>query len=391
MEQVKIKCIPVPNIFIRGKSLVWRKEVSGKQMIRAIPVRKLAANETAPPVSLINDAIAWAKRAETLALKGEWEKLDDTKRKREVGTVGELIVEYQRVCRANGEPRPATVKANVQAMRRFVRTATGKDRPDEAPLSVLGKDLLRAYQAAKLSEAGDNDRTRRTIASTVLQVRSLVQARLVQDYKVRCQDFREFREYYLGRVPTKEVPLPPYALRLATARAARRLWLRRDPMYLVWLLAYGLGMRAEEMAMARWTWIEEHMGAPRMALRDRPEENYRIKGVRPGNVPVHAAVKRRLLAYKKQGCDFILPGDGPIARRNLIQRDFSAWMTAQGWDALDTTKRAHELRRLFGSRVWAKYGKEECFVRMRHRSFSTTERSYLNLNLDLRKRELVGI
>jgi integrase len=274
---------------------------------------------------------------------------------------------------------------------RFLRTVKGRDRVDDLSVSVLNKDALMAYQAAKLAELGDKDSTRRTIASTLRQVRSVVQPRLVQSYKIKCPDFQEFRVWYLGKVPIKDVPLPPYALRLATARAARRLWLRRDPLYLVWLMAYGLGMRADEMACARWSWIETHMGAPRMALRDRPEEDFRVKGVRPGNVPVHPAVLRRLQAFKAEGSTFILPRDGYIGRVNLIQRDFSAWMTSLGWDKVDTSKRAHELRRLFGSRVWAKHGKEECFVRMRHMSFSTTERSYLNMNLDLTRRELVGI
>jgi hypothetical protein len=392
MKQVVVKVGPVANLYLRGRSLVWRREYRGKQIIRAIPVRRLREEESGPPADLVKDAVAWMKAAEGRLLRGEYDKLmEETARRREVGTVGELVAEYERVCRENGEPRQATVDANCAAMRRFVRVAAGKLAVDGMSLSVLSKESLRAFQAAKLKELGDKDSTRRTIASTLRQVRSLVQPRLIQDYKVRCPDLREFREYYLGRVPMKDVPLPPYPLRLATARAARRLWLRRDPLYLVWLMAYGLGMRADEMACARWTWIETHMGAPRMALRDRPEEDFRVKGVRPGNVPVHAAVLRRLLAFKAEGSTFILPRDGYIGRVNLIQRDFSAWMTSLGWDKVDTSKRAHELRRLFGSRVWAKHGKEECFVRMRHMSFSTTERSYLNMNLDLTRRELVGI
>jgi len=378
----------VPNLYLRGNSVVWRKEISGRQIIRAVPVPRLRDGEKITS-KLIQSALSWAKKAETLALVGEWDKLEDSKRKREVCTIGELVAEYRRLCRANGDPRPATVDGNVMALLRLVRDANGKE-PAAAAASVLNKDTLRAYQAAKLTELGDNDATRRTVASTVRQARSLVQPRLVQDYKVRLHDLREFREYHLGRVPAKEIPLPDAALRKATMLAARRLWLRRDPLYLVYLLAYYLGMRSDEIANAKWSWVEEHDGSPRMAIKNRPADGFRIKGVRPGNVPVAPEIWRRLQLFKGGG-EYILPRPTYNGRKVLIEREFADWMTGLGWDALDTTKRAHELRRGYGSRVWAKLGKEECYTRMRHKRFDTTEKSYLQLNMSYSRRELVGI
>ncbi len=378
----------VSNLFLRGNSLYWRQEISGKKMCRAIPVRRLKDGE-AVKADMIKQALAWMKMAEEHALRGHWDLLDQTKRKREVCLIGELVAEYRRVTRGHGEPRAATVEQNVAALLRLLRDATGKE-PEKLSAGILTKDVLQKYREAKIKQYGDNDSTRRSVLSTVIQARSVVQKKLCQDYTVELPDLVEFRDYYLGKYPTKETPLPPVELRTKTLRAARRLWIRRDPMYLAFVMAYQLGMRSEEIAEARWNWIEEHMGKPRMALRNRPEDGFLIKGVRPGNVPVHPAVLKRMLAFK--GAEpTILPSDKPTTRKNIIERDLAAWMSALGWDALDTTKRAHELRRLFGSRVWAKYGQEECFARMRHKSFSTTERCYLNLNLNLTKRELVGI
>lgn len=307
--------------------------------------------------------------------------------KRAVATSDELIAAYEAVCADRGEPRPDTVRNNVRSFRRLIRDAAGKD---VVPASELNKDLLVAYRRAKLAEYGDSPSVRRSILSTVTQARCVVLANLVQDYDLELPDLSEFREYSLGRYPKKDVPLPPVELRLQLMREARRLWLEKDPRYLVYLMARYLGMRSGEMVAARWLWIEDHRGDRRMALRDRPEEDYRIKGVRPGNVPIPAPVLRRLLAFRGAG-DFILPGDSMNARLSLVGRSFARLMTDLGWDNVDTTKRAHELRRLYGSAVWFKHGKEECFLRMRHCSFSTTERNYLNMNLDMQPRELVGI
>ena len=322
--------------------------------------------------------------------EGDVTALTAARMKRSVGTLGEVVREYQRVCQDRGEPRPNTITNNVNALGRLVRDATGKQLNGQ-PASILDKNLLTTYRRAKLDERGDTPSTRRSILSTVTQARSLFTRELVQDYDLELPDLTEFREYSLGRYPSKDVPLPPLALRLTLMRAARRLWLDRDPRYLVYVMARYLGMRSEEMVCARWSWIEEHMGARRMALRDRPEEDYKIKGVRAGNVPIHPAVLRRLMAYRKPYSEYILPGDTRNKRHTLVGRSFAEFMTDQGWDQIETTKRAHELRRLYGSAVFVKYGKEECWMWMRHCSFSTTEKNYLNINLDLRPRELVGI
>jgi integrase len=259
------------------------------------------------------------------------------------------------------------VRDNCSAITRLIRDAGGKGT--DVSVSVLNKDLLVKYRAAKLKELGDNGSTRRTIASTVRQVRSMLAPKVVQEFSVKLPDLTEFRTFSLGKVPRKDVPLPRYELRRKTAVAARELWINRDPLYLVYALGIYLGMRSDEIAFCRWAWIEDNMGQKRMAICDRESEGFHIKGVRPGNVPVHPVVLRRLQAYKGK----------------------SEWMDKLGWSVLDTTKRAHELRRLFGSKVWVKHGQQECFLRMRHTQYSTTEKNYLNYNLSFKPWELMGI
>lgn len=374
---------PVPNLFIRNNRIYLRKNILGVGYLRAAPVRRLA--DGVPTQESIRMALAWAKAFEDGVLRGETERMT---RKRVAATVGQLCDAYARACHANGSPLASTVEANIQAIYRILRAAGYKSPADEST-EILSKETLRAYQTATLAKRGDRPATRRTIASTVNQARCVTQERLAQDYPLNLPDLDPWRNAYLGTPPVKETPLPPYELRRRTASAARRLWLSRDPMYAVYLLAYHAGLRSDEIACARWSWIEEHFGVKRIALRDREAEGWHIKGVRPGNVPMHPAVLKRLRVVG--GSDYILRGSDYNERKAMIDKSFAAWMTGLGWDQLDTTKRAHELRRLFGSRVWAKYGKEECFMRMRHMSFSTTERHYLNLNLDLRRRELAGI
>lgn len=379
----------IPNLYQRNKSLVWRREWKGQQIVQTIPVRRLQRADDKPGPELIKQAVAWIKKAETNLMHGEWKWLDQTKRKRECGTIGQLLEEYAALCQEKGKPRWDTVRGNVNALRRIVECVTGKPA-DEQSIDVLNKDLLREYLRVKLRGSQHEDRTRRTVASTIRQARSILVRKKTQDYKVTLPDVEEFRTYYVTEEPDRETPLPPLPLRIKTHMAARRLWLARDDRYLVYLLGYYLGMRANEMAHCRWTWVEQHLGKPRMALRNRPEEGFKIKGVRPGNVPIHPAVYKRLLAYKGEGAH-VIPRDGVDGRMNLVIRDFAHWMRNLGWGDLDTTKKSHELRRLYGSRVFAKYGQEECYIRMRHTTFKTTEQNYLQLNLDLISRELVGI
>lgn len=374
----------VSNLFIRGRRIYFRKAYSAKTYLRATPV----TTSGTPTQEQIRTAQQWAKSFDEMIFRGEVEKITATKRRSEYATINQLVDCYRRACHANGNPRPETVVGNVRALERIIQTATGK-APASQSTNVLTKETLRAYQTAKLAEDGDNPRTRRTILSTIIQARCVTQKRLAQDYDICLPDLSAWRDAWLGSAPIKHVPLPAYDLRRKTALAARKLWLDRSPLYAVYALAYYAGMRSDEIANAKWTWIEEHRGQKRISIRDREVEQFQIKGVRPGNVPLYPAVIKRLRAVG--GKDYILAGNNYTFRKNMIQRDFSRWMTGLGWDGLDTSKRAHELRRLFGSRVWVKHGKEECFQRMRHTSFSTTEKHYLNLNLDLRARELAGI
>lgn len=372
------------NIYLRGRSIVWRKQYRGKVTLKVIPVRRMKTDEE-PTKTIINEAVRWVKYAEQRMLRDELNAVIEPRRVVRVSaTVADLMREYERVCIERGDPRPSTVKGNVQA---FLRIAGS----DEVKLADLDRKTIRRYSDGKIEECGDSPTIRRTIGSTLRQARSILQPKLVQDYRIDMPDLSDFKTYDFGKIPSKETPLPPAPLRMKTYRAAVAMKAERSPVYLVWLMAYHLGMRSGEMTAARWDWIEGHMGESRMALRDRPDQGFQIKGVRAGNVPISPAVLKRLKAYKNVDSVYILPGDTEPARRDLIRVVFASWMTDLGWGSVDTKKRAHELRRLFGSRVWVRYGKEECFSRMRHMSFSTTERSYLNLNLDLGRRELAGI
>ena len=312
-------------------------------------------------------------------------------------TVGALCDAYRAVVRRLGEPEQSTAQRNVMALGRVLRAVHGDVDTDKLSTVVLSQDLVTRYVLACVPAGltkADEDRARRSLVSTLLQARSVVTRKLMGEpelKKLNLPDFEPFRKANAGKNPTKFLPLPSYELRRKTVRAAARLHRERSPLYPVYLMASCLGMRSAEIHNARWSWIEKDRGQSVMALRNRPEEDFRVKGARPGSVPVPPAALARLMEYRRADSPYILAPATPTERRNLVEREFAAWMVGLGWDALDTTKRSHELRRLYGSKLWTKYGKEVCHVRMRHSSFSTTERHYLHLNADWRSWELWGI
>jgi integrase len=225
---------------------------------------------------------------------------------------------------------------------------------------------------------GADDQTRRSVASNLRQARSVLRRALWEDYKqagIRMpESVSSFIDQFVTRVPKKRYEMPPATLYTPTIEAGRKLTGTRG---IIWTLAYDLGMRAGEIAAARWDWFEVDQTAagPRVWMAIRRRADWAPKGTE-GRVPVFPGVWARLEALRGAGSDYLVPGDTENAREDLVKRDFAEWMRGLGWE---TRMCAHELRKLRGSWWFARYGIERAYEWLRHANMQTTLDSYAKL------------
>lgn len=250
-------------------------------------------------------------------------------------------------------------------------------------LSDLCREMVEAYRLAKLETAEDEcdqDRKERTACSQWNQAKSVLQARALDHYRRKLKmvvpkSLDELRDFQLPRPPAWRYVLPPAALVAATESAA--LTLEGDSR-LVYRLAINAGLRSREMASMTRDWVETSAsGQVVIAVVTRPD--YRPKGSER-RIPIPEGLARDLLARERGP---VLSGRSYTEREDVVRYAFSDWMRAQGWDRVTYPKAAHELRKLYGSRVFSTLGPAYAQAYLGHASVDTTCRYYAALDAPL--------
>ena len=359
------------NLFCREGVYYFRAQIDGKRYFESLGTGdKATAMERA--------------RVKRQAIKDQkWAALDETRIKRQTATLGEVCDAYERMMTASGRVRASTLAVNVQSLLRVAATAAGSDNPRELSAAVLTTALARKY-AARLApeEAPDKDAEasiRRTIGGTLTHARSVVRQALWEEYEeagVKLPDVSGFLGAFVTVTPKHRYRMPAESLCRPTIEAGRKL---TGTLGLVWTLAYDLGMRAAEIAAARWSWIEEEhtpAGIRRWMLIEE-RDGFVPKGI-SGRVPVFPGVWKRLQELRGDSLeDRIIPGATDNARLDVVKREFSAWMRGCGWK---TQKCAHELRKLRGCWWFGRYGVERAYKWIRHANIQTTLDYYADLS-----------
>jgi integrase len=252
--------------------------------------------------------------------------------------------------------------------------------PASVRLCDMTPEMVEAYRLAKLEEAEDEceqDRKERSVYSQWNQAKSVLQSRAMDHYRrklklVLPRSLDDLRDFRLPRPPAWRYVLPPAGLIDATERAGALL---EGDLRMVYRLAMNAGLRAREMACMTRDWLEENQpGQWVIAIVTRPD--YRPKGSER-RVPIPESLAADILSRRPGP---VLNGKTRTDREALIRYTFAAWMRSVGWDRTTYPKAAHELRKLYGSRVFSKLGQAYAQNYLGHASVDTTCRYYAALD-----------
>lgn len=362
----------IKYLFLRRGSYYIRCQVSGKRYLRSIPHTTLGGCQQ------------WIKTFLQAAKDKRVQALEQSKARRDVPKIGQLCERYLATVRVRGKPRLKTAAVNVARLHNVLRVGTGSNNVDNLDVMVLDGALVRRYANVMVDGVNEKEHAaiescRRSIVSVLRQARSLFSKDMMSAYRdLGLPDLQEFRTEFACK-PEKKRYRMPEAAEIDPVLEAGRALPAHDPLRVVFILAYYLGLRSGEMHAARWSWISKnHQGRLEMDIRNRPEENFKTKG-REGAVPIHERVMEELRKCRRPDDPYILPGGTKTGRENLVNRAFASWMRDQGWTRRET---AHELRKYRGH-LWKKtYGLDAAHDWLRHANWQTTLDYYADIRND---------
>jgi len=302
--------------------------------------------------------------------------LDETRaRAVQDATLGEILPVYRVEARKLGL-RAGTITNTVSALERVLGCALAGRAVETYRASELTAAVVDRYVDRTLA-ADPSDRGRRSLRSTLRQARSLFARWTAEKYAgMALPDLGAFLRAGNIRAPAKVYEPPDPGLVEKTIAAGRALAGTDPALYAVFLLCYDLALRAGEASACKWNWFRvAGDGATCDVIR---RLDWAPKG-RERSIPVAAAVWAQLQALRRDGDEYVLPGESATARRDLVIRRMARWMRAIGWDRERYPKAAHELRKLQGSRWFTEIDPQTAQEWLGHTSIETTCRYYCRL------------
>lgn len=335
----------------------------------------------------VDESFSVARKKRKAVLESRFAALDDTKERRPSSTLGQVFTRYEEGARGVTGIGAKTVAHNVNAVRnifRQVTTAVTNEQINQFPSTAFNPALLEKYKTLMLENAGEDrlaqDRASITANSTIKQARSLFCKKLPpQFYKdLILPEVSALRDVRLLPETGKgyKMPAPELIIKIRTGSADLK---KVDTnAYIIYLLGLGAGLRAGEIGAARQHWLEDMVqdGKVVHGIRIQTETDFRPKGKQERFVPlnddIHAELKQLMLTTLPGTEAYILRGS-KTERTDQSFRRFSAWLVGLGWTRL---KKAHELRKMFGSFVTHQAGLRAAKDTLGHSQQSTTDQYY---------------
>lgn len=377
------------NLFKRGHVWYFKKMVRGKLAFVSLETEDLE--------------LAKAKRNQKLKLAARDEmELIKGPRGSQSATIGEVLAQYEKIATVVDRIEPATVKANLSALKNFLRWAHGQHgRRDDAILverlkaEVLTAELAAKFKVNYVAAAGEDrvvkEERRRGAASLMRQMRSVFsdRARLLykdlvlpklEDFLTAAQIDAQRRAHLpitncvlatMEEVITKQLDPPMVWGELGDTGLEQR-----QALWLVHALHKFAALRNEEIEQVRVEWFcRAPWGQVFLSVITRPY--YEPKGSQ-GHVPITNGVAQLLAPFvqDKQPGDFlVLPKGTKTDRENLVNREHAEWIR-QFLPAEQYAKAGYELRRWAAQTMETRYGRDAAEAFLRHAPKTVAERHY---------------
>ena len=281
-----------------------------------------------------------------------------------------------------------TLSGYVSAWRCLLRTAGHTGPAEEFPLARITAELAAVFQAGTRQHADDTAETADTDDTdeadpmrpyrTANRYHSLAAALLSHanqtalthpPHALTFPELKGFLDYPLFKGTEKtNWQLPDDAL---LQRTLTDLEAKRDTdrnLYIAVWLALGAGLRKSETARTRAGWLCLQGGRPAITLRMQTKN-----GDCSSRVTFTNGAWARLSPILPADPDAHLLTGSMTERTELVFDRVSEWMRALGWE---TQKTYHEFRAIGGCQVAMRDGLLAARDWCRHRSITTTERSY---------------
>ena len=323
------------------------------------------------------DAIKALKKLAGVAQSKRFEILETTKLRQDVATLGEIFDLYKTYGITALEK---TRRYNINSLGVIIRKVHGEKIDVRAqPATILTDRLLRDYQVAIVKRAGDDfnkiDSAHISANSTIRQARSIFGKKVRDAYKgLKLPNLQPFMAVTPLPEPRRRYKAPPPALITKTLDALPALKAADPDAYRIFLLAFGTGLRANEIREARHSWITGEPG--NYTLRVETNSRFRPKDHEDRMLPMEDKVRDELVAMRIAKLDPAAPDRILEGGRQRPFRRFSAWMKTLGWDR---KKQAHELRKYFGSSVTKQLGLYAAQKLLGHSDPNVTSEYYADL------------
>ena len=368
------------NIRIRNGVYYWREMIRGTRYDESTGVR--VGGQAAE-----RQALTVAKEKRRAVLDRDVHRLAATRVQQGYASIG-AVIEHFRAVAAKRDMAHNSVRQYVKSLGRVLLQGGGIRSIEDQSTTILSVGLVDRYEIAALAEVssanpGAQRRRRNTIASTLNQARALFSAWARVKYEQAGLRLPDLTGFLRAGDVMRDVSwdLPSADLVSHTKAQASKLRDQDKDLWTVWILCYGLAMRSDEAAHARWDWIYDVRGQRSIDIIKRPAEWSGPKGTE-GHVPISDDMWSALCAVRGDST-YILPGETITARRNLVGRRFAKWIRECGWDKDTYIHCAHEMRRLRGSEWWTEpsIGPVVCSAWLRHSSLAVTQQHYAKLTV----------
>jgi integrase len=347
-----------PNILrlVGAKDLYFLMKKAGKRWRRDLNTTEMS--EAKKRAKALRDSIN----------AGKWEELRGVKERNGWATMPELYTAYEAAS-------TISTKKNVVWAMRYVLKKAGLD--PEGSCTQLDAHCVWLFQQAMKKAAGDDavklTRAMRSANSLLSQARQLFAEEVLPAYKdlempahvldrARNPQTRGFMTALKLDAPPVQYVEPPAAVVRQIGANYQTLRKPDAGAYVAFLLGAFVGLRNNEVAAARWDWIEaDAEDKNRMWLKIRITADYSTKTLRPRDVEIPAPVFAELVALRGAVTfdkvpgqrTHLVPAPHMTDRTNRVFRRLNKWLRAQGLAEAIFSKGFYELRKYFGNmKAW---------------------------------------